>query len=291
VRVIVARLNQLAVGPQQSTRPDFGLLMLRVALGFLWMSGAGWKTPPDFGRESGTGLYRWAGYAVEYPVFAPYSSFVEGVILPNIVLFGWLTLVTEAALGAFLLVGLWTRLFALVGIVQIFAIIGSAFNAPHEWPWSFYLMLVGHVVLFTTSAGRHYGADGLLSENLGVRLRSVGVGFAVMMLVATAVFSVTEDGQVIRWAATPLPVATVLVVTALLGLTGVLTNTLTVIRVGATIAAGASLLQLAQLGRDSNLLQGSASSFSFLLAAALGWGVLALAGQTARSQALRPDSA
>lgn len=140
----------------------WGLWFARVSVALLWMSGAGWKVPPDFGEASGRGLYRWASYAVEYPVFAPYSWLVENVVLPNIVVFGWLTLLTEASLGAFLLVGLFTRFWAVVGILQTLAIIGSAFNAPHEWPWSFYLMIVAHVVLLTTAAGRAYGLDGLL---------------------------------------------------------------------------------------------------------------------------------
>ncbi len=140
----------------------WGLWLARISVAFLWMSGSSWKVPPDFGESAGKGLYRWASYAVEYPVLAPYSWFVENVILPNITLFGWLTLLSEAGLGAFLLVGLFTRFWALVGIGQTLAIIGSAFNAPHEWPWSFYLMLVAHVVLFTSAAGRAYGLDGLL---------------------------------------------------------------------------------------------------------------------------------
>ena len=140
----------------------WGIWLARVCVGFLWMSGSSWKVPPDFGESAGKGLFRWASYAVEYPVFAPYSWLVEKLILPNIQLFGWLTLLTEASLGAFLLVGLFTRFWAIVGIVQTLAIIGSAFNAPHEWPWSFYLMLVTHVVLLTTAAGRAHGLDGLL---------------------------------------------------------------------------------------------------------------------------------
>lgn len=140
----------------------WGLALGRVSVAFLWMSGASWKVPPDFGEDAGKGLHRWASYAVEYPVFPPYSWVVEHIILPNLQVFGWLTLFTEASLGAFMLVGLFTRLWALIGIAQTLAIIGSAFNAPHEWAWSFYLMLIAHLLLLVTAAGRTYGLDGLL---------------------------------------------------------------------------------------------------------------------------------
>jgi thiosulfate dehydrogenase [quinone] large subunit len=77
-------------------------------------------------------------------------------------LFGWVTLLVEAGLGAFLLVGLATRLWALIGVAQSVAIALSVLNAPHEWPWAYYLMILIHLVFFATAAGRAYGVDGVL---------------------------------------------------------------------------------------------------------------------------------
>ena len=96
-----------------------------------------------------------------HPVLAPYSRLVETVVLPNIAVFGWVTLLTEAGLGAFLLIGLATRFWALVGILQTLAITLSVLNAPNEWHWSYYLMLLAHVVLLGTAAGRSFGLDGV----------------------------------------------------------------------------------------------------------------------------------
>lgn len=138
------------------------LAILRISMGLLWMQNAAWKLPPDFGRASKSGLYLFTGYAVEYRVLAPWAWFVKTLVLPNIVPFGWLTLLVEAALGAFLLVGLATRLWALVGIAQTLAITLSSLNAPHEWHWTYFLMLLAHLVIFGTAAGRHWGVDGVL---------------------------------------------------------------------------------------------------------------------------------
>lgn len=158
-----ARISE-AANPLASARLSRGLIVVvRVAAGLLWLQNAGWKQPPRFGEgPSPTGLYRWTSYAVEYPVFGPYAWLVEHVVLPNFVLFGWLVLVTEAALGAFLLVGLATRFWALIGIAQTVAIMLSALNAPHEWVWSYLLMILVHVALFATAAGRFVGVDGVL---------------------------------------------------------------------------------------------------------------------------------
>jgi thiosulfate dehydrogenase [quinone] large subunit len=141
-----------------------GLAAVRVGVALLWVQNAGWKTPPDFGANDSpvSGLRKFTGYAVEHEVFPPYAWLVDNVVLPNFTLFGWLVLLVEAALGAFLLIGLATRFWAAVGIAQTLAITLSVLNAPEEWHWSYFLMLIAHVALLATAAGRSYGLDGLL---------------------------------------------------------------------------------------------------------------------------------
>jgi thiosulfate dehydrogenase [quinone] large subunit len=87
---------------------------------------------------------------------------VDNLVLPNFRYFGWATLTLEASLGAFLLVGLATRLWALVGIGHTLVIALSTLYAPHEWVWSYLLMLMMHLLVFATAAGRFGGVDGLL---------------------------------------------------------------------------------------------------------------------------------
>lgn len=142
---------------------DKGLVLLRVLFGALWLSSTNWKVPPDFGKgDNPGGLYAFTLEAVNHPVFGPYKFFVEEVVLPNFKFFGWVTLLTEAALGAFLLLGLATRMWALIGIGMSAAILLSVAHAPNEWPWSYYMMVVAHIVLLATAAGRAYGLDGVV---------------------------------------------------------------------------------------------------------------------------------
>ncbi|GAB4004767.1 hypothetical protein GCM10029992_50720 [Glycomyces albus] len=65
-------------------------------------------------------------------------------------------------LGAFLLIGLFTRAFALLGVVQSLAITFSVLNTPHEWYWAYLLMILVHLLLFAIAAGRYGGMDGVL---------------------------------------------------------------------------------------------------------------------------------
>lgn len=139
------------------------IAILRIGVALLWIQNVSWKDPPTFGETTPpSGLYQFTSFAVEHPVFPPYSWLVEHVVLPNFAFFGWTVLLVESALGAFLLIGLATRMWALVGIAQTVAITLSVLYAPHEWVWSYLLMLLAHVALFATAAGRYAGLDGVL---------------------------------------------------------------------------------------------------------------------------------
>jgi thiosulfate dehydrogenase (quinone) large subunit len=136
---------------------------VRIAVGLLWLQNAAWKIPPNFGRgDPPDGLYLSASNAVSHPVLSPYAWLMEHVVLPNFTFFGWMVLLVEASLGAFLLIGLATRLWALIGVAQTVVIMLAVLNAPHEWYWSYLLMLLVHLALFATAAGRYAGLDGVL---------------------------------------------------------------------------------------------------------------------------------
>jgi thiosulfate dehydrogenase [quinone] large subunit len=135
---------------------------VRVGVALVWIQGAGWKTPPNFGEDTGSGLYRYTHYAVTHEVFAPWTWFVRELVLPNFAAFGWLVLLSEAALGAFLLLGLATRFWALVGVVQASAIMLTVSNAPSEFGGTYWLLIVANLAVFALAAGRVGGIDGVL---------------------------------------------------------------------------------------------------------------------------------
>ena len=154
VRLAVEEARRL---PTDTSLARAAVAVVRIVFGLLWLTQASWKTPPDFRT-----LRTFTGWAVEFPVVAPYAFVVEKVVLPNFTLFAWITLLTEVSLGAFLLLGLATRFWAVVGMVQTVVITMSVINAPHEWSWAYYMMLMGHVAIWATAAGRTFGLDGVL---------------------------------------------------------------------------------------------------------------------------------
>jgi thiosulfate dehydrogenase [quinone] large subunit len=136
--------------------------LVRIVVALVWLQGAGWKRPPDFGEDTMSGLYRYTSYAVDFPVFEPWKWVVREIVLPNFTAFGWLVLVLEASVAAFLLLGLATRFWALVGAGQGLAIGLSAANGPHEFGGTYWLLVVANLALFATAAGRVGGLDGVL---------------------------------------------------------------------------------------------------------------------------------
>ena len=134
---------------------------LRIGLGLLWLQGAGWKNPATFKRHSGF-FYDFVADAVENEVFAPFAWVVEEFVLPHFTLFAWAVFLTEVLLATFLLLGLATRLWALIGAAQSTVILLSLANTPNEWGWSYFLMIGAHLAVFATAAGRYAGLDGVL---------------------------------------------------------------------------------------------------------------------------------
>lgn len=132
---------------------------LRILMGLLWFENAGWKRPPF---TTAAGLGRYVQLGVDHPVFGPYAWFSEHIVLKNLTAFGWSVMILEYALALFLTLGLATRLWALIGVAQATAITLSVLHAPHEWHWSYYMLIAIHLVLAATAAGRVGGLDRVL---------------------------------------------------------------------------------------------------------------------------------
>ena len=147
-------------GPQslssgEAARTLYALAGLRILLGVLWLANLGWKLPPDFGKNDPEGLLYNFQRAEKDAVFGPLQDLTREVIIPHFTLFGWLVFLAELTAGALLLLGLWTRVGALVGLVQSIAITLLVVRAPGEWVWTYVMFVaIGIVVLVTPSGNR-----------------------------------------------------------------------------------------------------------------------------------------
>ena len=135
---------------------------IRILAGMLWIQNVGWKYPPDFeilGRSFQRGI--------DEPTWGPFSSFLESVVIGNLALFGWITLISELVVGAMLVAGFATRIAALTGAIQSLVIGLTVSAVDHEWGWSYWMMVGFHLALFASASGRYCGVDGVLRSRLG----------------------------------------------------------------------------------------------------------------------------
>ena len=143
--------------------PLWPLGLTRILYGYLWWQQSGWKVPSDdFGRKSGGGLWYWVQQQIQYPTVAAHKDFLVNVMIPNWTFFGWMALITETFIGVTLILGLGTRLGSLVAIGMAANITIGILSVPHEWGWTYTMLIMFPVLFLLTDAGRSFGVDAFL---------------------------------------------------------------------------------------------------------------------------------
>ena len=174
-------MRGMAMAERRATRTEAGtglgwlsvtarlwpLALVRILYGVLWWQQSKWKVPSDdFGRKSGGGLWYWVQQEVQHPTVQAYKDFLVGVMIPHWTFFGWMTLVTETFIGVTLILGLFTRLGSLVAIGMALNITIGIVSVPHEWVWTYVMLVALPVIFLLTGAGRSFGLDSLLAPRL-----------------------------------------------------------------------------------------------------------------------------
>ena len=133
----------------------FVMAAARIAAGLLWLANLHWKVAPNFGEDTGGGLYKYTRSAVDDPVWGVWKSITEHLVLPYFHLFGWIVILTDGALAALLLIGYRTRFVALIGAFNAIPIFLSVAYRDNEWPWSYALIFFLHLMLYAVPPGDH----------------------------------------------------------------------------------------------------------------------------------------
>ena len=80
-----------------------------------------------------------------------------------------MTLITETFIGVTLILGLFTRLGALVAIGMAANITIGILSVPHEWGWTYTMLIMLPAIFLLTDAGRSFGLDAFLAPRLDRR--------------------------------------------------------------------------------------------------------------------------
>ena len=141
------------------------LVLIRVFCGYYFLStaiiklGASW-----FASAPYTGMIQ---RAADTHISPGYKAFLLNWVIPNIEFFRFLNWFGEIALGLALVLGLFTRLAALVAIFVLFNywyVMGGSPVAAPGTPQIVKHMAFGLAVVFLTAAGRAFGLDRMLHQ-------------------------------------------------------------------------------------------------------------------------------
>ena len=171
-------------------RPDRAVALLRVVVG-AWFVKAVWTKvtiasgvvpyPTVSPRFLGVHLKRVAEFADGNPI-GWYKDFLQATVLPNATLFATLQTIGEIAVGVGLLLGLMTRLAALVGLCLTLNFTLATWWMGVFAQQGFHLLLVTSMLIFLlTGAGRTWGFDAWLSRARRMRWLA-----ALALVVATS---------------------------------------------------------------------------------------------------------
>lgn len=134
----------------------------RSLIGLLWLASLRWKLPPTFTAPAGhRSLLEWLHLEIAHPTLALYAEFVAGVVLPNFILFAWLTFVVELLIGLFLTLGLFGRVGAVLGLLWSLNLAIGLLSVPGEWPWSYLMLVMWHGLFLVSTDKQTWGLDTL----------------------------------------------------------------------------------------------------------------------------------
>ncbi len=149
------------------TTPLWPVALARILYGVLWWQQSKWKVPSDdFGRKSGGGLWYWVQQEIQYPTVTAYRDFLVNVLVPHWTFFGYLTLFTETFIAVTLMLGLLTRLGAFVALGMAANITIGILSVPHEWGWTYTMLIMFAALFLLTGPGRSIGLDAVLGPRL-----------------------------------------------------------------------------------------------------------------------------
>jgi uncharacterized membrane protein YphA (DoxX/SURF4 family) len=166
---------------------------VRVAVAVLWIGNSEWKVPTHF-----SGLRDFVQRGVAAPVFSPLDWVLRHIVLKQMTLFGFTTLIVETSLGALLLIGWKTRWVALIGAAQALVIGLTVADVKGEWPWSYWLLVAVHLLLFATDAGRHGGIDGMIGGARSRRRLTLVIGATAVVIGAWTGITAAGDGKTLE---------------------------------------------------------------------------------------------
>jgi uncharacterized membrane protein YphA (DoxX/SURF4 family) len=151
---LIIALLAMRRDPSQRGPRCLGVWAMRVLMATMWWQGSLWKIPPNF-----DGLLYWMKQVVEHAAIPLQARIYSQLVIPNIAVFGPMVYLTEALIGASLLLGLFTRFFCFLGLLMGLNLWLGLYSAPGEWPWTYGFLIIIQTLFVIDPPGRCLGLD------------------------------------------------------------------------------------------------------------------------------------
>jgi uncharacterized membrane protein YphA (DoxX/SURF4 family) len=148
----------------------------RFLIGAMWWQQTLWKLPPAYTDHpeqpfGETGLAYWMGVMGKSAAIPLQADFVNNIVLPHFYLFAPVVYGLEVLTAVSLLLGIFVRIWGVIGALQVVNLWLGLYSAPGEWPWTYFFLLVLMLIFALHRYGRRLGLDAIIvarSQNRGI---------------------------------------------------------------------------------------------------------------------------
>jgi len=109
------------------------------------------------------------------------ADFVNNIVLPHFYLFAPIVYGLEVLTAVSLILGIFVRLWGVIGALQILNLWLGLYSAPGEWPWTYFFLLVLMLIFSLHRYGRSLGLDAIIAA----RSRSESILGRIFLAVTT----------------------------------------------------------------------------------------------------------
>ncbi len=160
--------------PHQRSFVNVANFVFRLLIGVMWWQATLWKLPPLYTDEPGqpfgkTGLAMWMIRLTKTAALRIQADFVKDIVLPHFYLFAPVVYGLEVLTAASLILGLFVRLWGVIGALQAINLWLGLYNDYYNWPWTYFFILVLMLIFAVHRFGRSLGCDAVIAAHLAGR--------------------------------------------------------------------------------------------------------------------------
>jgi hypothetical protein len=138
---------------------------VRVFMGVFWLVNLLWRLPTDFGGGDYWGVPHILETARHHGISPPVRCLVVHVLAPHMTAVGWVVFIAGLLTGLSLVFGIVTRLGAALGLLQAIVLTLFLGNAPGEWLYGYFMLVLLSSLLLLLPVSRRLRLDDALGRD------------------------------------------------------------------------------------------------------------------------------